>query len=131
MGLDQYASAVKGDLKLRTVKDAYGEDCQREAYEENLELAYWRKHSALQGWMEELYHKKGGQDEFNCVDVDVTENDLDELEDAVVHGTLPPTAGFFFGNVHQLEYKNEDLEFIRVARKHIADGYKILYSSWW
>ena len=53
MGLDQYAyvAAQAGDY------DGY--------YENNnvtkpRELAYWRKHPNLQGWMEQLWLKKGG-----------------------------------------------------------------------
>ena len=43
MGLDQYANRVNeaGD---------------------RVEVAYWRKHNRLQGWMEDLYISKGGVD---------------------------------------------------------------------
>ena len=62
MGLDQYAYA-------KTSEDS----------EEQEELAYWRKHNRLHGWMEDLYRDKGNAVEheafgnsFNCVEVELT-----------------------------------------------------------
>ena len=62
MGLDQYWVARKGEAK----RDEEGFTF----YEEEMELAYWRKHPNLQGWMEELYRKKRGGEELNCVDLE-------------------------------------------------------------
>ena len=45
-----------------------------------LQLHYWRKHPNLHGWMEALYREKGGEQEFNCVPVLLTAEDLDQLE---------------------------------------------------
>ena len=81
MGLDQYAYAKPS-----------------EDSEEQTELAYWRKHNRLQGWMEELYTRKGGMKEFNCVDLEMTEEDINDLENAIDNKSLPETGGFFFGN---------------------------------
>ena len=84
MGLDQYGIARKGEPQ--TGEDGYT------FYEDEMELAYWRKHPNLQGWMEELYHKKGGEGEFNCVDLELALEDLEWLEDALDHEELPETA---------------------------------------
>ena len=63
MGLDQYAFARKSDN------------------DKKIDIAYWRKHPNLQGHMESLYHAKGGTEEvFNCVDVNLTEEDLNEIK---------------------------------------------------
>lgn len=113
MGLDQYANA-RSKLSL-----------------ENEELAYWRKHPNLQGWMEELYHEKGGTEDFNCVEVELTLEDLDALEKCVSDGGLPPTTGFFFGSPSDERYREQDLEFIEKAREAIANGKQVYYSSWW
>ena len=123
MGLDQYATARKGEPK--TDEDGYT------FYEDEIELAYWRKHPNLQGWMEELYRKKGGEDEFNCVDLELTLDDLEWLEDALDHNELPETAGFFFGSNADDHYAEQDREFIVQARAAIKQGYKVIYSSWW
>jgi len=121
MGLDQYGNARPPDTKP--------DDKRR------IELAYWRKHNRLQGWMENLWVKKGGKGEFNCVEVELTSKDLNELERIVEDKELPETTGFFFGSDSYGEYeryhKKTDLEFISKAKKEIKKGNKVYYSSWW
>jgi hypothetical protein len=99
------------------------------------EIAYWRKHNRLHGWMENLYHEKGGTEEFNCVPVLLTVEDLDRLEKIIECKALPETNGFFFGGDSYEEYeewyKEDDLKFIKVARQSIEDGNKVYYDSWW
>ena len=113
IGLDQYAM-------LRPFE---GEDD---------EIAYWRKHPNLQGWMENLYREKGGEGEFNCVEVELTTEDINRLEEDIKDGLLPNTQGFFFGNDADEHYENSDLEFCANARKVLdADEGKIVYTSWW
>ena len=57
MGLDQYATARKGEATIDEDGYAY--------YKDSIELAYWRKHPNLEGFMSDLYYEKGGEDEFN------------------------------------------------------------------
>ena len=139
MGLDQYAFARKGE-PIEATEDYTYEDFdgnrhvkQRTyvSYEEEHEVAYWRKHPNLQGWMENLWREKGGEGEFNCVDVELTAADLEKLEQDIDYGDLPETEGFFFGNPSDDRYREGDLEFIREARQYLAYGYKIVYTSWW
>ena len=139
MGLDMYAYA----------KDSNGEEEQ---------IADWRKHNRLHGWMEDLWEDKGrpyegklddlnpvGMGEFNCVPVELTLEDLDQLESDINEKVLPETGGFFFGDDSfewtdddgnkpkkgDYYYKQTDLEFIEDARKAINEGKKVYYSSWW
>ena len=127
MGLDQNAYQVKSD---------YDSDTKTETTTKT-ELHYWRKHNRLQGWMEELYRSKGGQDEFNCVDVRINEEDLDTLEQAILDKELPETGGFFFGSDSyedyegEYGYKDSDIEFIQKAREALKGGWSIVYSCWW
>ena len=123
MGLDQYGIARKGEPK--TDEDGYT------FYEDEMELAYWRKHPSLQGWMEDLWIEKGNSGEFNCVDVELTLGDLDSMEEALDENALPETVGFFFGENSEEHYAEQDREFIREARTAIKQGYKVVYSSWW
>jgi|TARA_Y100000401_G_scaffold6822_1_gene4694 hypothetical protein len=123
MGLDQYAMARKGESK--TDEEGY------EYYEDSMELAYWRKHPNLQGWMENLWRVKGNEGEFNCVDLELTLNDLDNLEKSLDNEALPETVGFFFGADADDHYAEADREFIVQARAAIKQGYKVIYSSWW
>ena len=139
MGLDQYATARKGEP--RTVKSEYTytdqDGVEKEGFEEYLEwddtieLASWRKHPNLQGWMEELWYEKGGEGQFNCVDLELTLDDLNALEATLDEEALPETSGFFFGDNADDHYAEADREFIVQARAAIKQGYKVIYSSWW
>lgn len=111
MGLDQYASIREKDK----------------------ELHYWRKHNALQGWMENLWESRGGTGDFNCQDVYLNEEDLDKLEADVKAQKLPETSGFFYGPDSRFDKKQmeDDLEFIKKARKALKEDKYVVYSSWW
>ena len=99
------------------------------------ELAYWRKHPNLQGWMEQLWRSKNtdpSQDPaFNGVELELTWEDLDALEEDVNNGRLPSTSGFFFGTPSDDYYLQEDLTFIRKARAEIFTGLRVFYNSSW
>lgn len=123
MGLDQFAYSV----------DSEGN---------KVELAYWRKHPNLQGWMENLWDSKGrpnknedsdpmGLSDFNCVPVELTYEDLDGLENDIQQNRMPQTVGFFFGNDSDDHYRKQDLEFIQSARIALDNGSKVYYDSWW
>ena len=139
MGLDQYATARKGEPRkvpqTWTTTDADGNEEEVVEYynewDDTIELAEWRKHPNLQGWMENLWYEKGGEGEFNCVELELTLEDLDALEATLDEEALPETAGFFFGNNADDHYAEADREFIVQARAAIKQGYKVIYSSWW
>ena len=125
MGLDQYATARKGEGTI--AEDGYTH------YKDSFEIAYWRKHPNLQGWMEDLWIAKGAEGgvEFNCVDLELDEEDLDKLEESLDSKELPETTGFFFGSNADDDYAEKDREFITQARTAIKRGYTIVYYSWW
>ena len=123
MGLDQYATARKGEAQTDDEGYTY--------YEDSKELAYWRKHPSLQGWMEDLWIDKGNSGEFNCVDLELTLDDLDNMEETLDENALPETQGFFFGQNSDEHYAEQDREFIVNARAAIKQGYTVVYSSWW
>ena len=81
--------------------------------------------------MEELWYEKGGEGEFNCVDLELTLENLDALEATLDEEELPETAGFFFGGNADDHYAEADREFIVQARAALKQGYKVFYSSWW
>ena len=82
MGLDQYVYCVKrcnviddfsfkqGRLLSDGVIDEFGN---------NLEFDYWRKFIPLDRWAYKIYLKKGGKGEFDCAEVKLDKEDLDEL----------------------------------------------------
>jgi hypothetical protein len=136
MGLDQYAyvAAQAGDY------DRY--------YENNnvvkpRELAYWRKHPNLQGWMEQLWLKKGGTPDtnserswgssFNGIELELTWDDLNQLEQDINNGAVAglDTKGFFFGDPSDDLYRKQDLQFIADAKAELIIGLKVFYNSSW
>jgi hypothetical protein len=125
MGLDMYAFAVSKEKSIDQFTIAPDSD--------NEELQYWRKHHDLHGWMEQLYRAKGGTKEsFNCVPVQLTVEDLDQLQSDLLGERLPQTQGFFFGiNPPDLESLKEDLMFIQKCRIALQEGKTVYYDSWW
>ena len=112
MGLDQYAYA----RDPRIERDEEDED----DWGGDVHIMDWRKHNRLHGWMEDLWEDKGrpyegnlddlnsgGMGEFNCVPVELTLEDLDDLEDVVNRKVMPETGGFFFGD-DSFSWENED-----------------------
>ena len=95
------------------------------------ELAYWRKHANLHGWMQQLWESRGNLGDFNGDELELTWQDLDDLERAVTHAQLPVTRGFFFGDNGDDHYSEQDLAFIRAARAELFLGLKVFYNSSW
>ena len=100
------------------------------------ELAYWRKHPNLHGWMEQVWREKAGlrandDPTFNGVELELTWEDLDALEQAILSGQLPRTRGFFFGEDSDDYYKEKDLQFVKEAKAEIFVGLKVFYNSSW
>ena len=121
MGLDMYAYAI--DEKPAAEVDFKAKPSRA--------VHYWRKHPDLHGWMRNLYYAKGGTDEqFNCVNVMLTREDIDALEAAIKAGELPPTSGFFFGASDGSE-QEDDLAFITKAREVLGVELFLFYTSWW
>ena len=123
MGLDMYAYKTKATINEATDFSDQNLD--------STEIAYWRKHPNLHGWMENLYYDMGGKaDSFNCVNMKLDLDDLENLKEAIENDELPSTGGFFFGAIDGSE-RNEDLEFVDKAIEAINEGYSVYYNSWW
>ena len=100
------------------------------------EIAYWRKHPNLHGWMARLWLAREGNelrelDNFNGIELELDADDLDLLEYVVKERELPGTSGFFFGNDADDYYYDDDLKFIQMARAEIFLGFKVFYNSSW
>ena len=102
--------------------------------------------------MEQLHSDKGKEigstpfgSDFNCVEVELTESDIEQLEAHIEQKSLPNTGGFFFGDDSygwddddgnplvegDYYYKETDTQFITDARTALKDGKKVYYNSWW
>ena len=128
MGLDMIAFACKEELP----------NTYFEMPENFTELQIWRKHPDLHGWMENLYVKKNNIkqeeiSEFNTgTCVQLTLEDLQNLELDIKNNKLPKTEGFFFGeSYNNKKTKANDLEFIKNATSTIKAGLNVYYTSWW
>lgn len=111
------------------------------------ELAYWRKHPNLQGWMERLWlHKNGyalSEDQqfiegkqapdFNGVELELTWEDIDCLEQDIKKGVVAQlnTSGFFFGDPSDDYYRDKDLAFVKQAKAEVFCGLRVFYNSSW
>jgi hypothetical protein len=136
MGLDQYAYvAAKASERADYYESEEGEFIDGEwvvpGKSRPREIAYWRKHPNLHGWMQKLWEAKGGSGDFNGDELELTWEDIDELEKAVKKRKLPTTSGFFFGNPNDDYYYDHDLEFIKNARAELFLGLKVFYNSSW
>ena len=124
MGLDQYA------YKSKVSSDEFTADNQEKIF-------YWRKNPDLHGWMEQLWEQKNEElvvnnpdIQFNTVYLELTIDDLTNLEYQNDGETLPQTKGFFFGKSDKSD-KESNKEFIEIARQAINDEYRVYYFSWW
>jgi hypothetical protein len=136
MGLDMYAyTAARAGQQNEYYEGAEWDAELKESVNPKVtkprELAYWRKHPNLHGWMNRLWEAKGGSGDFNGDELELTAEDLDMLEHDVVNSQLPATGGFFFGNDSDEHYKEHDLEFIKNARAELFLGLKVFYNSSW
>lgn len=141
MGLDQYAySATRTGQREDYYETVYGQDPTKAGtVTKPKDLAYWRKHPNLQGWMERLWVERGcpGADPqdrmFNGLELELTWEDLDRLEQDIKSGVMSnlDTVGFFFGEASDDYYLEQDLAFIRAARTELFFGLKVFYNSSW
>jgi hypothetical protein len=144
MGLDMYAYVAAKQGQMSEHYENYDYDKDASTVTKPREIAYWRKHPNLHGWMEHLWHKKRNAENnpvvedagdiggtFNGVELELTHEDLDELERAVIHKQLPATSGFFFGSPSDEHYYESDLSFIKNARAELFFGLKVFYNSSW
>jgi hypothetical protein len=139
MGLDQYA---------------YSRPPRKRNSDDDVQLMEWRKHNRLQGWMQQLWEDKGcpnaqteGDEmgDFNCVELQLTAQDIDNLEYSINNFELPEANGFFWGSdsyfwnnednepfpENEYWYKSNDLMFIESARKALDNKHRIYYSCWY
>jgi hypothetical protein len=119
MGLDMYA---------------YVAGKANDVYDNHQEIAYWRKHPNLHGWMEKLAEKKGViYNRFNGVEIELTWDDIDMLEKDIKSGVVArlDTTGFFFGDPSDDYYYDTDLKFCIDAKAETFLGRKVFYNSSW
>ena len=135
MGLDMYA---------------YARPPRKRNSDNDIQIGEWRKHNRLQGWMQQLWESKGcpnaNEDgDFNSVEMELTEEDINALEDDILTMSLPESNGFFWGSdsffwtddegkdypENSYYYLERDLEFVTDARKMLDKKHRVFYSCWY
>ncbi len=125
MGLDQYAQGLDREF-------------------------YWRKHARLQKFMSKEHAKQypkfksksdldhlGFNGDSKNPNVNITKELLDRLEEAIKNDYRKYFAsdGFFWGQQFQEEsakgYKEQDMQFLKAARKALKQGRTIVYNCSW
>jgi len=102
------------------------------------EIMEWRNHNRLHGWMEKLWIKKGRpmsseerqanpELEFNTIALELTLEDLDQLEEDIHSKSFPATDAPFKGlwgedSYVDYKYENNDLQFVKDARSAYTQG---------
>lgn len=107
MGLDMYLEGKKhlGFNKTQT-EDGF------ELKEKTLELGYWRKHPNLHGYIVQNF--AGGKDE--CQEIELSEENINQIIQAIKDKALPHTTGFFFGSSDE----SDDQPSIEILEKALA-----------
>lgn len=150
MGLDQYMYVASRAGQYSEFYDTAEFDATTSEFVSNtvtkpFEIGYRRKHPNLHGWMEKLWLRKNGfpsntdvqfiEDKeppsFNGIELELTWDDLDDLERAIRNRKLPDTQGFFFGDPADNRYYVQDLEFVNTAKAEVFLGLKVFYNSSW
>jgi hypothetical protein len=136
MGLDMYAyvaakAGAQADYDEGKAWNKEKGGMVNPSVTEPREIAYWRKHPNLHGWMHRLWESRGNSGEFNGDELELTWEDLDQLEQDIRNKKLPGTSGFFFGNNADNEYREQDLKFVRDAKAEAFLGLKVFYNSSW
>ena len=136
MGLDMYAyvaakAGAQADYDEGLAWDKEKGAIVNPSVTEPREIAYWRKHPNLHGWMFNLWQSKGNEGDFNGDELELTWDDLDQLEQDIRNKNLPSTTGFFFGNDADDHYREHDLKFVREAKAEAFLGLKVFYNSSW
>ena len=136
MGLDMYAYvAARAGAQADYNEGAHWDKEKGAMVNPNVteprEIAYWRKHPNLHGWMHRLWESRGNSGDFNGDELELTWDDLEQLEQDIRNKNLPGTTGFFFGNERDDEYREQDLKFVRDAKAEAFLGSKVFYNSSW
>jgi hypothetical protein len=98
------------------------------------ELAYWRKHPNLHGYIVKNYAKDGVDD---CEPVELDQDALIAIMAAVREDRLPQTSGFFFGSSREsTEQRDHDLAVLTRAlfwlQNESKDDWRtVIYQASW
>jgi hypothetical protein len=132
MGLDMYLNGEKYFYGQRKFCEKRAAD-EPSKIGEIYELAYWRKHPDLHGFIVETF--ADGVD--NCQRIWLSEENIETIIKAVKDASLPHTEGFFFGESENDEaQRNEDVQLLEgalawVKTKEDSVWRSLIYQASW
>ena len=98
-------------------------------------LHYFRKHSDLNGILQECWKEKNpskDSDDFNCSEFEITNAEVERVEAFMEsrHEDDKHYSGFFWGGSSEEDWEEtEDL--MVVIMEILASGEKVVYTPWW
>lgn len=100
------------------------------------DLCYWRKHSDLNGILQDLYYDKGGEGEFNCKYLLLSKNDVINIikqhkEHINSVNEISHTPGFFWGHTTMEQWEESLIDFENVLKETDWNNETVYYSCWW
>ena len=137
MGLDQYLYSCDSTEEM-THQEAYNrypdEYCEvSEESKDNLvkvlnnrkQIAYWRKHANLQGYIEDY-----AEMDINCKYIRLTEDIIRDIKEMSVNKNMANAVGFCWGETEDCDYE-QTVEAMDKALEEINKGKKIYYYGWY
>ena len=119
MGLDMYMFGLEPNKSTITI---------RENSSSRNELAYWRKHANLHGYIVDTF--ADGLDE--CQKINLSLEDLKKILNAVEINNLPETTGFFFGKSRTEDREPSIKQLVKVISwVNEVPGRKVYYQASW
>lgn len=135
MGLDSYAYLCK--KKREVDKDLYIGQGELSGLDElkvdyivvDEEFDYWRKYYSIHKFMQDVAHRKGKMqaNDFNCVCLRLSLEDIKDLESDVKHDRLDYSWDLW----DKKDEKKHILTFCSLAKAAFKKGYDIFYDSSW
>ena len=100
------------------------------------DLGYWRKHADLNEFMTQLYYDRGGQEEFNCVELILSKEDCEMIRDkaqAIIDGkeTVTKGEGFFWGETLEGDWEDTVEIFQKALDTVDFDDEEVVYHCWY
>lgn len=102
----------------------------------NVEVGYWRKHADLHGHFESLYMERGGNEVFNCEELILDEDDLQDIlemakEASATLEVVEKATGFFWGETIEEDWLRTIDILERVLKETDFEKHEIYYYAWW
>ena len=102
------------------------------------EVCYWRKHSDLNGYMEDLYYERGGDKDFNCEPLLLEKEDveciiLDHKKhlDETNEFEIGKSSGFFWGETTKENWEQSLEDFEQLLKETDWENSTVYYHCWW